>query len=168
MLQGRFSGKLPGGPGPGPSSSDTILKDLDLDIRLKLPEEWHQRCVLREPPLRFFTFLSSQPIQCPLEARLNGWLLGHVPVPKYARGLYPYHNHTAPRAYDSKCLSSGCMQSPEFVALCSGLFRLTEQLAADCALLEALRVMDYSLLLGVHYRRGLQPTPLTTDRVRPF
>ena len=44
--------------------------------------------------------------------------------------------------------------------------RLTEQLAADCALLEALRVMDYSLLLGVHYRAGPQATPVNTDLVR--
>jgi hypothetical protein len=27
-----------------------------------------------------------------------------------------------------------------------------QQLKADCALLEACRIMDYSLLLGVHYR----------------
>lgn len=32
--------------------------------------------------------------------------------------------------------------------------RFTEQLEADCALLESLRVMDYSLLLGVHSRSG--------------
>lgn len=43
--------------------------------------------------------------------------------------------------------------------------RLTEQLAADCQLLEALRVMDYSLLLGVHYRGGPHATPVNTDRV---
>ena len=44
--------------------------------------------------------------------------------------------------------------------------RLTEQLEADCALLESLRVMDYSLLLGIHYRSGGHHlTPLTTDRV---
>ena len=43
--------------------------------------------------------------------------------------------------------------------------RLTEQLEADCALLESLRVMDYSLLLGIHYRGGHHLTPLTTDRV---
>ena len=29
--------------------------------------------------------------------------------------------------------------------------QLMEQLARDCALLESLNVMDYSLLLGVHY-----------------
>ena len=29
--------------------------------------------------------------------------------------------------------------------------RLMEQIQKDCALLEALRVMDYSMLLGVHY-----------------
>lgn len=29
--------------------------------------------------------------------------------------------------------------------------QLMEQLQRDCALLESLRVMDYSLLLGVHY-----------------
>ena len=44
--------------------------------------------------------------------------------------------------------------------------RLTEQLEADCGLLESLRVMDYSLLLGIHYRGGGHHlTPLTTDRV---
>lgn len=41
--QGRFSGKDPDS-GPVPMTSDTILKDLDLDMKLKLPEEWHQRC----------------------------------------------------------------------------------------------------------------------------
>lgn len=29
--------------------------------------------------------------------------------------------------------------------------RLMAQIQSDCALLEALRVMDYSMLLGVHY-----------------
>ena len=47
--------------------------------------------------------------------------------------------------------------------------RLFAQLAADCALLEELRVMDYSLLLGVHSRsaEGYTSTELVTDRVRP-
>jgi hypothetical protein len=42
------------------------------------------------------------------------------------------------------------------------------QLAADCGLLEELRVMDYSLLLGVHRRsaEGYTSTELVTDRVR--
>lgn len=42
------------------------------------------------------------------------------------------------------------------------------QLAADCALLEELRVMDYSLLLGVHSRsaEGYTSAELITDRVR--
>lgn len=47
LRQGRFSGKNPDGS-PGQASADTILKDLDLDMKLKLPEEWHQR---RGPPL---------------------------------------------------------------------------------------------------------------------
>lgn len=38
--------------------------------------------------------------------------------------------------------------------------RLTQQIKADCALLEQCQVMDYSLLLGVHYRSG----PLATSR----
>ena len=45
--------------------------------------------------------------------------------------------------------------------------RLMGQLAADCALLEELRVMDYSLLLGVHFRNsGWTSSPPVTDRVR--
>ena len=41
-----------------------------------------------------------------------------------------------------------------------------DQLAADCALLEELRVMDYSLLLGVHYRStGWMSSPPVTDKV---
>lgn len=46
--------------------------------------------------------------------------------------------------------------------------RLMAQLAADCALLEELRVMDYSLLLGVHSRsaEGYTSAELITDRVR--
>lgn len=41
-----------------------------------------------------------------------------------------------------------------------------DQLAADCALLEELRVMDYSLLLGVHYRStGWASSPPATDKV---
>ena len=45
--------------------------------------------------------------------------------------------------------------------------RLLRQLQADCALLTELRVMDYSLLLGVHYRSpGYQTSPQITDRVR--
>ena len=41
------------------------------------------------------------------------------------------------------------------------------QLAADCALLEDLRVMDYSLLLGIHARStGWMSSPHATDRVR--
>lgn len=48
------------------------------------------------------------------------------------------------------------------------LRRLMTQLAADCALLEELRVMDYSLLLGVHSRStGWMSSPHATDRVRP-
>ena len=44
--------------------------------------------------------------------------------------------------------------------------RLTKQLAHDCALLEELRVIDYSLLLGVHYRSpGYASSPQVTDRV---
>ncbi len=44
--------------------------------------------------------------------------------------------------------------------------RLMDQLAADCALLEELRVMDYSLLLGVHYRStGWMSSPPVTDKV---
>ena len=40
------------------------------------------------------------------------------------------------------------------------------QLAADCALLEELRVMDYSLLLGIHARStGWMSSPHATDRV---
>lgn len=42
------------------------------------------------------------------------------------------------------------------------------QLAADCGFLEAAHVMDYSLLMGVHYRSaGEAPaSPLHTDKVR--
>lgn len=41
-----------------------------------------------------------------------------------------------------------------------------KQLAADCALMEELRVMDYSLLLGVHYRSpGYASSPQVTDKV---
>ncbi|KAK9845785.1 hypothetical protein WJX81_002291 [Elliptochloris bilobata] len=44
--------------------------------------------------------------------------------------------------------------------------KLFAQLAADCALLEELRVMDYSLLLGVHSRsaEGYTSAELVTDR----
>ncbi|DBA84719.1 hypothetical protein WJX77_004824 [Trebouxia sp. C0004] len=43
--------------------------------------------------------------------------------------------------------------------------RLMKQLAADCALMEELRVMDYSLLLGVHYRSpGYASSPQVTDK----
>ena len=46
------------------------------------------------------------------------------------------------------------------------LRRLMTQLAADCALLEELRVMDYSLLLGIHFRStGWLSSPHATDRV---
>ena len=38
--------------------------------------------------------------------------------------------------------------------------KLQEQLAADVKLLEAMNVMDYSLLVGVHYRKkGLEALP---------
>ena len=44
--------------------------------------------------------------------------------------------------------------------------RLMTQLAADCSLLEELRVMDYSLLLGIHARSsGWTSSPHATDRV---
>ena len=40
------------------------------------------------------------------------------------------------------------------------------QLTADCALLEELRVMDYSLLLGIHSRStGWLSSPHATDKV---
>ncbi|KAL3131311.1 hypothetical protein ABBQ38_000603 [Trebouxia sp. C0009 RCD-2024] len=43
--------------------------------------------------------------------------------------------------------------------------RLMKQLAADCSLMEELRVMDYSLLLGVHYRSpGYASSPHVTDK----
>ena len=42
-----------------------------------------------------------------------------------------------------------------------------KQLEADCALMEELRVMDYSLLLGVHYRSpGYASSPQVTDKVQ--
>ena len=43
------------------------------------------------------------------------------------------------------------------------------QLAADCGFLEAAHVMDYSLLMGVHYRSAAgqaSASPLHTDKVR--
>ena len=41
-----------------------------------------------------------------------------------------------------------------------------KQLAADCSLMQELRVMDYSLLLGVHYRSpGYSSSPQVTDKV---
>ena len=43
-----------------------------------------------------------------------------------------------------------------------------KQLTADCSLMEELRVMDYSLLLGVHYRSpGYASSPQVTDKVMP-
>lgn len=43
--------------------------------------------------------------------------------------------------------------------------RLMKQLTADCSLMEELRVMDYSLLLGVHYRSpGYASSPQVTDK----
>ena len=40
-----------------------------------------------------------------------------------------------------------------------------KQMAADCKLMEELRVMDYSLLLGVHYRSpGYTSSPQVTDK----
>lgn len=53
-----------------------------------------------------------------------------------------------------------------FEAVITGVRRLMDQLAADCSLLEELRVMDYSLLLGVHYRStGWASSPPATDKV---
>ena len=44
-----------------------------------------------------------------------------------------------------------------------------KQLAADCALMEELRVMDYSLLLGVHYRSpGYASSPQVTDKASHY
>ena len=41
------------------------------------------------------------------------------------------------------------------------------QLKRDCELLEELRVMDYSLLLGIHYRNpGYASSPPATDKVK--
>lgn len=43
------------------------------------------------------------------------------------------------------------------------------QLAKDCALLEELKVMDYSLLLGVHHRNiNYFSSPPATDKVLPI
>ena len=44
--------------------------------------------------------------------------------------------------------------------------RLAGQLKEDCRLLEELRVMDYSLLLGIHFRSpDYGSTPQATDKV---
>ena len=44
--------------------------------------------------------------------------------------------------------------------------RLAFQLQKDCQLLEELRVMDYSLLLGLHFRNpDYGSTPHATDKV---
>ena len=44
--------------------------------------------------------------------------------------------------------------------------RLSVQLKKDCELLEELRVMDYSLLLGIHFRNpGYASSPPATDKV---
>ena len=44
--------------------------------------------------------------------------------------------------------------------------RLAGQLREDCRLLEELRVMDYSLLLGIHFRSpDYGSTPQATDKV---
>ena len=47
------------------------------------------------------------------------------------------------------------------------LCRLLDQMAADCSFLEDSRVMDYSLLLGVHYRSygDTSASPINTDKV---
>ena len=49
------------------------------------------------------------------------------------------------------------------------LGRLKAQLAADCDLLARLNVMDYSLLLGVHFRKrcaGSNPRALAAEILR--
>ena len=46
--------------------------------------------------------------------------------------------------------------------------RVSSQLSADCGFLEDIRVMDYSLLMGVHcrYYGETSGSPLNTDKVR--
>ena len=143
---------------PPPTRPSPFPKDPVLETLRRHPANLHLGLMLA---LTFSTkLLHSQPL-CPLlSAHLNGWDLAHFrscPEPTV-------HSHVDHMRMTAEPHSVAVPQRPDIFP--SALRRLTEQLAADCALLEALRVMDYSLLLGVHYCRGLQPTPLTTDRVR--
>lgn len=43
--------------------------------------------------------------------------------------------------------------------------KLMKQIQADAGLLERMRVMDYSLLLGIHYTEDPDTIPLSHDQV---
>ena len=51
-----------------------------------------------------------------------------------------------------------------------GSHRMMRQLEVDCALLEELRVMDYSLLLGIHFKSPANASSPhhAADKVTPF
>ena len=72
----------------------------------------------------------------------------------------------------ASCLGAELSRAPELMqAQCRSdtrlmLSRLAGQLREDCRLLEELRVMDYSLLLGIHFRSpDYGSTPQATDKV---
>ena len=54
---------------------------------------------------------------------------------------------------------------PWLSLLTGGVGRLAWQLQKDCQLLEELRVMDYSLLLGLHFRSPDYGSTPHADRV---
>ena len=146
--------------GADAAKAGTVLKDLDLDIKLKLEEGWHDRCC--SAPCRILTCVRSMK-DCTLGQMSRACVGGPSTV---LQRHAPAQWHTA----DTNQLSRRQrMHALRPGAGCEGdaalARRLMTQLAADCALLEELRVMDYSLLLGIHARSsGWTSSPHATDR----
>ena len=144
--------------GADAAKAGAVLKDLDLDIKLKLEEGWHDRCC---------TFLCTSPT---CVGSVKGCILGQGRTWQRQRSAFK-DSHMISGTLETRVSFQGgslivrCRLAPRLRSVLPAC-RLMTQLAADCALLEELRVMDYSLLLGIHARSsGWTSSPHATDRV---
>lgn len=161
-LKGSTLGRTAAGRG-------AVLKDLDLDLRIHLEEGWHDKRAPPRPACCCPIIHACATFGCtPLHATLL--LPCDMKLPKAA--AVPDSSPALPSCLRLKAALDRCTVVKRICWACCRRWvaarRLFAQLAADCALLEELRVMDYSLLLGVHSRsaEGYTSTELVTDRVR--
>ncbi|CAI5458854.1 unnamed protein product [Closterium sp. Yama58-4] len=127
------------------------LKDLDLDLAFRLHGGW------RDLLLRYECFVRPQGLiagaQHGLVSSRECLVLPlHLTPPSALIALFPFCLHPFPLQANGSGLSLPAVPTHH------GL----QQMAADCHFLQSQRIMDYSLLLGVHFRATDPPPPIVT------